>query len=263
MPVSRATLLIVAALGLGVGLAAGLGAFSGGGSQDVGGSQGRRGPSPGQASTAATVPHGPPGRFVARVRADTHRPRPGAHWSYEVRARDGRGRSFSATVVVRVIQGRRVLDTLGWFSFRGVVRHSYRWPAALTGSSAALEATVLGPGGTRTVRYPVLVQPATAGQPGFRARLRGATHRPRAGHAWRYEVSAVAGGGRRFAGTAMVRVVLNGRVIDTVGWFGFRGALHRTYRWPASLRGLTAVFEARVVGSGGARTVRYPVTVRR
>jgi hypothetical protein len=63
-------------------------------------------------------------------------------------------------------------------------------------------------------------------------------------------------------GTVIVRVRRAGRIVDTVGWFGFKGAVRRTYRWSTELIGSSAVLEAKVIGPGGTRTLAYAVRVR-
>src|SRR5206468_2351480 len=111
---------------------------------------------------------------------------------------------------------------------------TYRWSPQLAGSSAVLRVKVVGPGGTQTVEYPVRVVShwaATAGEPRFRVTLAGASRTPTAGAPWRYVVRAVSPSGRPVNGTAVVRVVSGGRIVDTVGWFTFRGTLRNTYRW--------------------------------
>ena len=101
------------------------------------------------------------------------------------------------------------------------------------------------------------------GEPDFgRVTLYGKNRTPRAGARWWYVVRAVSTNGRRFSGTAIMRVVLRGKVIDTIGWFGFKGYLRRTYRFNRLLRGRRVVLQARVVGTGGVRTVGYLVRVR-
>ena len=52
----------------------------------------------------------------------------------------------------------RVVDTIGWFSFNGVLHRTYRWSPTLRGQQALLQASVVGPGGTRTVGYIVHVR---------------------------------------------------------------------------------------------------------
>jgi hypothetical protein len=181
-----------------------------------------------------------------------------------VRARDAAGRPVSGTAIVQVLVRGRVVDTVGWFGFKGTLRRTYRFAAELSGSYAVLRAKVLGPGGSRTAGYGVRVRAgstAVTGNPRFRAAVTGATHRPAAGVPWRYVVRAVDASGRPVKGTAVVRVLVGARIVDTVGWFGFKGSFSRTYRWSPALRGSAATFRARVVGPGGSRLIVYVVRV--
>jgi hypothetical protein len=200
-------------------------------------------------------------QFVVSLGATTHEPAAGKHWVFVVHARDARGRPVTASALVRVVVDGETVDTVGMFGFRGALRRSYTWSPTLRGSSAVLEARVVGPGGTRTVAFPVRVL-AVSGHPDFRASIAGASRKPLAGRRWAYVVRAVDAGGRAVAGTAVMRVLVRGRVVDTIGWFGFSGTLRRTYRWSPSLRGSRALIQASVVGPGGTRTVDYPVVVR-
>jgi hypothetical protein len=101
-----------------------------------------------------------------------------------------------------------------------------------------------------------------AGSVRFRVTVSGQTRLPRAGARWRYAVRAVMYSGKRFSGTAIMQVVVGGKVVDTIGWFGFKGLLRKTYRFNPVLRGKRAVLRAKVIGPGGRRIVGYPVRVR-
>ncbi len=214
----------------------------------------------GAAAAAPATPH-----FQATLRGDSHRPAAGEEWHFTVRAVDAAGRPVSGTAIVRVLVRGKVVDTVGWFGFDGTLRRTYRWSTTLKGSTAVLEAKVVGPGGARTVTYDVRVTSAWAastGRPAFRMTLAGTGRTPVAGTRWGYVVRAFDTSGRPVAGTAVVRVVVRSRVVDTVGWFGFKGTLQRAYRWSKKLRGASAVLQAKVVGPGGTRVESYAVRVR-
>jgi hypothetical protein len=124
---------------------------------------------------------------------------------------------------------------------------------------------VIGPGGARTARYAVRVRSnvnTREGRPTFGTFVRTKTHKPAARAPWRFTVRAFGKRGRPVGGTAVARVVRGGRVVDTIGWFGFNGSLSRTYRWPSWLRGSPAVFQVKVIGRGGTRTVGFAIRVR-
>lgn len=199
-------------------------------------------------------------RFRASVTGATPAPFAAIRWRYSVRAVNAAGQPVPATALVRVLVDGRPLDTVGQFGLKGTLRRNYRWATTLRGLSAVLQAKVKGPGGIRIASYPVRIR-SYSGKPRFRAILGGGTRSPRAGAPWPFVVRASAGG-RGVSATAIVRVLVHGRVVDTVGWFGLKGTLRKTYRWSPTLRGSRALLQATVVGPGGTRTVAYAVSVR-
>jgi hypothetical protein len=213
------------------------------------------------AAASGTPDRGARAQFRASVVGQTRTPAAGKRWRFVVRAVDSSGRGVRGTAIVRVLAGGRKVDTVGWFGFRGVLRRTYRWSPTLLGATAVLEVKVIGPRGTVTVRYPVRVG-SVVGTPRFSVRVKGQNRRPVAGKAWSFSVRAVTANRIRFSGTAIMRVLVGGKVVDTIGWFGFKGYLHRTYHWSPTLRGRHAVLQAKVVGPGGIRTVGYAVSVR-
>jgi hypothetical protein len=107
----------------------------------------------------------------------------------------------------------------------------------------------------------VLASPALA-RVGFRASLRAPTHTPSVGKGWTYVVTARYPSGQPASATVVARVLDRGKVIDTIGWNGFKGRFRDTYRWPDSDRGRSLVFQARVIGPGGSTILTYRVRVR-
>lgn len=200
-------------------------------------------------------------RFRASLNASTRSPFAGPPWRYSLRAVSSSGRAVPASALVRVLVDGRPLDVVGQFGFKGSLRRSYRWSTTLSGLAAVLQAKVKGPGGTRIVRYPVRIRSYT-GRPSFRVALSGETRTPRAGAQWQFAVRARNAAGQGVSGTAKVRVLLHGKVVDTVGWFGFKGSLRKTYQWSPTLRGRRALLQVNVTGPGGTRTVAYTVRVR-
>jgi hypothetical protein len=200
-------------------------------------------------------------RFRASVTGATPRPFAGLRWRYSVRAVNSAGQPVQASALVRVLVDGRPLDTLGQFGLKGTLRGRYRWSTTLRGLSAVLQAKVTGPGGTRTAKFPVRIR-AYSGKPTFRAVVGGGTRTPRAGATWTFSVRATDAAGRGVPGTAIVRVLVHGKVVDTVGWFGFKGSLRKTYHWSPTLRGSRALLQVSVVGPGGTRAVLYAVRVR-
>jgi hypothetical protein len=199
-------------------------------------------------------------RFRASVTGATRSPFAGVKWRYSVRAVNAAGHAVQATAVVRVLVDGQPLDTVGQFGLKGTLRRSYRWSTTLRGLPAVLQAKVTGPGGTRTARYSVRIR-SYSGKPKFRAVVSGGTRNPVAGAKWPFSLKATDAAGHGVPGTAIVRVLVHGKVVDTVGWFGFKGSLKKSYRWSPTLRGQRALLQVNVVGPGGTRTVVYAVRV--
>ncbi len=212
-------------------------------------------------AAAAQKHHASAARFRASVSGTTSKPFAGVRWRYRVRAVDSTGHAVQGSALVRVLVDGRPLDTIGQFGLRGTLRRNYRWAATLRGLTAVLQAKVTGPGGTRTASYRVRIRPYS-GKPHFRAALGGGTRTPHAGAKWPFVVRATDAAGHGVPGTAIVRVLLHGKVVDTVGWFGIKGTLRDTYSWSPTLRGARVLLQATVVGPGGTRTVAYAVRVR-
>jgi hypothetical protein len=100
------------------------------------------------------------------------------------------------------------------------------------------------------------------GEPQFTVTLSGESTTPTAGRPWRYTVRAKSKQGGPAAGTAKMRIFVDGELVDTLGFFSFEGELVRTHVWPRSLRGESAELQAEVEGDGGTQRAVLPVTVR-
>jgi len=198
--------------------------------------------------------------FRVSLTADDHRPTAGEAWHFSVRASTTSGRPISGTVLIQVLMGGRVADTIGLFRFSGVHETAYRWSPALAGATAFLQATVVTADGARRVRLAVNVVGKT-GRPQFRVTLSGDGHSTQSGDPWHYRVRARDARGRPIGATAVVRVIVGGQVVDTIGWFRFRGGMRRAYRWSLRLQNTVALLQVRLIGPGGARTVGYMVRV--
>jgi hypothetical protein len=192
---------------------------------------------------------------------DNRRPVAGEPWRFNVRATTADDRPARGTLLLKVLMGGRVADVIGVLRFSGARTFSYRWSPILAGGPAVLQATVVTAEVARRAGYPVHVV-GKKGRPQFGVTLAGDAHVARRGKRWDFVVRARDARGLGVGGTAVVRVVVGGRVADTVGWFGFRGAFRHTYRWSHRLRGAVALLQVRVIGPGGARTAGYMVRVR-
>jgi hypothetical protein len=212
-------------------------------------------------SAAAQKQQSATAHFRASVTAAKHSPFAGHRWSYSVHAVNASGHAVPASALVSVLVDGRPLDTIGQFGFKGTLHRSYRWSTILRGLRAVIQAKVTGPGGARTVRLPVRIR-SYSGKPAFRVFVSGGSRTPLARAPWSFGVRARNAAGRAVAGTARVRVLLHGKVVDTVGWFGIKGSLRKTYSWSPTLRGQRALLQVSMVGPGGTRTVAYAVRVR-
>jgi hypothetical protein len=184
----------------------------------------------------------------------------GRRWQFVLRATDGAGRPVRAVASVHAALAGKPVDTVGRFAFSGSLRRSYRWSPTLVGAHATLTAAVTSQGAETNVSFAVRVVSFT-GRPHFVVRLVPQNRAPRAGRRWRFAVYARDARDRPVGGTVVVRVAVAGHIVDTVGWFKFDGNLRRAYSWSKVLRGSLALFQARVIGPGGSRTVGYPVRV--
>jgi hypothetical protein len=134
---------------------------------------------------------------------------------------------------------------------------------AENGNTAAQPAsTGQTPTSVVTVKVPDTADPNAepSGEPAFRAQLTATGHSVAAGSPFSFTVTATKGG-QPAAGTAKMRVFVGDELINTIGWFAFDGRLVKSYVWPRSLKGKTAILQAEVEGEGGTQRVNWPVDV--
>ena len=93
----------------------------------------------------------------------------------------------------------------------------------------------------------------------FRASVAGSTHVPFARTRWGYSVRAVNANGHAVPASARLRVLVDGRPLDTIGKFGFKGTLRGSYRWSPNLRGLAAVLRRTIAGDSDPLLARGPI----
>ena len=96
----------------------------------------------------------------------------------------------------------------------------------------------------------------------FKATLVTDGHNPAVGEPWHFTVKASNRNGTPVAGTVKAEVLLSGKVIDTIGWFGFSGTLKHTVKWTPDKKGQPLVFRAEIDANGGAKYLDYPIRVR-
>ena len=123
-------------------------------------------------------------------------------------------------------------------------------------------ATAQSPTGVLTVNVPDTADPNAepSGNPAFKANLTATGHSVAAGSPFSFTVTARKGT-KPAAGTAKMRVFVDDELVNTIGWFSFEGKLVKSYVWPRSLKGKTAVLQAEVEGEGGTQRVNWPVDV--
>jgi hypothetical protein len=125
-------------------------------------------------------------------------------------------------------------------------------------------------GGPPPATLPPLVSTAStatakaAGPPKtpFKASLVTDGHHPAVGRPWRFTVRALNRDGTPVAGTVKAEVLLSGKLIDTIGWFGFKGTLKHVVRWPSDKKGQPLVFRAEIDANGGVKYLDYPILVK-
>ncbi|MDX6513031.1 MAG: hypothetical protein QOE36_2535 [Gaiellaceae bacterium] len=106
----------------------------------------------------AAFSHATAPRFKVSLYAPTHNPHVGAKWRYSIKVTNLVGNPIEATAKqeIRTSRGLKV-DVIGWNSFKGSFARSYRWPAADRGKDLVFTIRVVGPGGTRILKYAVKV----------------------------------------------------------------------------------------------------------
>jgi hypothetical protein len=96
--------------------------------------------------------------FRISLSADSHRPKAGAPWHFDVAAHTKQG-GVAGTAKVYVFEGPQQVDGVGWFGFTGKLEQTYEWPEKLRGAKGVfLHVDVEGPGGTRRANWPVVVR---------------------------------------------------------------------------------------------------------
>jgi len=96
----------------------------------------------------------------------------------------------------------------------------------------------------------------------YRASLVTDGRNPVVGKPWSFTVRAFNRDGTPVAGTVKAEVLLSGKLIDTIGWFGFKGTLKHAVRWRSDKKGQPIVFRAQIVANGGVRNLDYPILVK-
>jgi hypothetical protein len=102
-------------------------------------------------------PTGDP-QFTVTLSGESTTPTAGRPWRYTVRATAKQGGPAPGTAKMRVFVDDQLVDTLGFFSFDGVLVKTHVWPRSLRGESAELQAEVEGDGGTQRAVLPVEVR---------------------------------------------------------------------------------------------------------
>jgi hypothetical protein len=105
------------------------------------------------------------GKIHVRLLADSHRPRVGKPWHYQVRVTDAAGRPVPATVHLQILFEGSPVGQIGrhrvangvWSETIGGDRNA-PFPARARGLPLVFEAIVTARGQTRRARYPIRVR---------------------------------------------------------------------------------------------------------
>ncbi len=139
--------------------------------------------------------------------------------------------------------------------------------AGCGGSSSSSPPPAGGPPPATTAPFVSTASTATvqaAGPPKmpFKASLATDGHNPAVGKPWHFTVRAFNRDGTPVAGTVKAEVLLSGKLIDTIGWFGFKGTLKHAVRWRSDKKDQPLVFRAEIDANGGVRYLDYPILVK-
>lgn len=115
-------------------------------------------PVPTLTATATRQVEDGPLRYRARLVAGTHTPTVDTPWHYAVHVTDLKGKPLASSVHVQVLAGGKIVDTIGWHGFTGTWEETIKWPADSKGSPLVFQAEVFGPGGSKSLNYPIEVQ---------------------------------------------------------------------------------------------------------
>jgi hypothetical protein len=126
-----------------------------------------------------------------------------------------------------------------------------------TVTDTVIAPTTTGTAATGTGALP----PARPGTP-FIASLTAAGHRPVAGEDWTFTVRAKNKDGTPAGGTVRALLLLNGKLYDTIGWYGFNGTFTHAVNFPLERKDLPLVFRAQVIANGGVKNLDYPIKVQ-
>jgi hypothetical protein len=128
--------------------------------------------------------------------------------------------------------------------------------------TATVTDTVVAPTTTAAAATETGVLPPSQPTTPFIASLTAAGHRPVAGEDWTFTVKAKNKDGTPTGGTVRALLLLNGKLYDTIGWYGFNGSLTHAVNFPLERKDLPLVFRAQVVANGGVKNLDYPIKVR-
>jgi hypothetical protein len=134
--------------------------------------------------------------------------------------------------------------------------------AAAPTVTATVTDTVMAPTTTAAAATGTGVLPPAKPAAPFIASLTAAGHRPVAGEDWTFTVKAKNKDGTPVGGTVRALLLLNGKLYDTIGWYGFNGTFTHAVNFPLERKDLPLVFRAQVIANGGVKNLDYPIKVR-
>jgi hypothetical protein len=128
--------------------------------------------------------------------------------------------------------------------------------------TATVTDTVIAPTTTAAAATGTGVVPPERPSTPFIASLTAAGHRPVAGEDWTFTVKAKNKDGTPAGGTVRALLLLNGKLYDTIGWYGFNGTFTHAVNFPLERKDLPLVFRAQVIANGGVKNLDYPIKVQ-
>jgi len=131
-------------------------------------------------------------------------------------------------------------------------------PPSTGGPPPATTVPLVSTASTATAKAKAAGSPKTA----YKASLVTDGHNPAVGKPWYFTVRAFNRDGTPVAGTVKAEVLLSGKLIDTIGWFGFKGTLKHAVRWRSDKKDQPLVFRAEIDANGGVRYLDYPILVK-
>lgn len=96
-------------------------------------------------------------KFVATLSASGHTVLVGRPWRFTVRTYTRTGRPVGGTIIAQVLLSGKVIDTIGWFRYSGILSRQYHYGDADRGKTVTFRARIIAKGTRRDLLYAVRV----------------------------------------------------------------------------------------------------------